>query len=165
MTNKGENQYKELSMLMSIIRTFDALNRYLQMELRKLGFTRISFAIMNALYVHNGVMTPTAISQWTFRAIHTVSSDLDTLEKHGYVRREPGKDRRSTDIVVTDNGWRRIQQLRPLTQEMSRRALSGLNREQLGTLMILQKQLRKCLDEQIENSLTAGPLSLKARRR
>lgn len=165
MINKGKKQYKELNMLLSIIRTFDALNRYLQIELRKLGFSPIRFAIMNALYVHNGKMTPTAISRWTFRARHTVSSDLDTLEKEGDVRREPGKDRRSIDIVVTEKGWRKIQRVRPLAQEMSRRALSNLDREQLETLMIIQKQLRKHLDEQIKDSLTAGPITLKGKRK
>jgi len=165
MTSEGENQYRELNKLLSMIRTFDAVNRYLQIELSKLGFSPITFAIMNALYVHNGRMMPTAISKWTFRTRHTISKDLDTLEKQGHVRRERGKDRRSIDIVVTEEGWRKIETVRPLAQEMSRRALSALNREQLQALMITQKQLRKHLDEEIKNSLTTGPMILKSRPR
>jgi len=145
-----------LNMLFSILRTADALNRYLRIELQKHGVTSIQFAITNALYVHDGRMTPTEISKWVFRSKHTITSDLYTLEKGGYIRREAGENRRSVHIVMTQKGRDKTSEILPYAQEMSRKALSCFDKDEKNTLMILQKQFRKHLGEKIVNSKEEG---------
>ena len=70
---------KENKLVMVIVRSADILNRYLQIELAKFNSSPTRFAIMNALLVHGGSMTPTAISKWMFRAKHSVTGILKVL--------------------------------------------------------------------------------------
>ena len=139
--------------VMSIIRTGDVLNRYLEIELAKHGSSPIRFGVMNALIVHNGKMTPTAISKWTFRAKHTITSMLRVLEGIGFIKREPSEeDQRSVDIVITKKGWIATKKMIPLAEQMSKGALSCFDDEQLEILMPLLKDFRKHLLQQIENT-------------
>jgi len=148
--------------VMSIVRTSDVLNRFLEIELAKHGSSPIRFGVMNALFVHGGKMTPTTISKWTFRAKHTISSMLHVLEDIGFICREPNvNDRRSVNIVITEKGWDATEKMIPVSEEINHKVLSCFDDEQIETLMNLLKQLRKHLfkqtnDSQISKS-TAAP--------
>ena len=132
--------------VMSIVRTADVLNRYLELELAKHGSSPIRFGVMNALLVHGGSMTPTAISKWTFRAKHTTSSMLHVLEDIGYIRREPNvNDSRSVNIVATEKGRDATEKMILISQEINHKVLSCFDDEQIETLMNLLRQLRKHL--------------------
>jgi DNA-binding MarR family transcriptional regulator len=136
--------------VMSIVRTGDVLNRYLELELAKHGSSPIRFGVMNALFVHGGTMTPTAISKWTFRAKHTISSMLHVLETIGYIQRESKvNDGRSVNIVIAEQGWRATEKMIPISEEINRKILSCLDDDQIETLMSLLRQLRKHLLKQI----------------
>jgi DNA-binding MarR family transcriptional regulator len=138
---------------MSIARTGDILNRYLEIELAKHGSSPIRFAVMNALFVHGGVMVPTAIGKWTFRAKHTVSSMLSALEAIGLLQRKPNQsDGRSVNVMITEKGWEATKRMIPLAEDVSQRALSCLDEEQIDTLMSLLRFLRKHLLKQISHS-------------
>jgi len=146
MSISKENGKRNLNFVMSFIRTFDILNRYLEIELMKYKTSPIRFAVMNAIIVHGGRMVPTAISKWTYRAPRTVTSMLDSLERDGLVRREPNtKDRRSINVVVTEKGWENTNTLIPATEEINRKALSCLSEEELNTLSGILKKLRSHL--------------------
>lgn len=138
--------------VMSIVRTADVLNRYLEIELAKQGSSPIRFGVMNALFVHGGTMTPTAISKWMFRAKQSVTAMLYILEGIGFIQREPSEDDgRSVNIVVTEEGWKATGSMIPIAEELSQRALSCLDEEQIETLVNLLRQLRKHLFKQISN--------------
>lgn len=140
---KEENTTKAV---MSIIRTGDIVNRFLEIELRKHDTSPPRFAVMNALFVHGGVMSPSNISKWIFRAKHSVTSMLKVLVNMGYVKREPnGSDRRSVSIVVTEKGWKATERMIPIAEEMSQRILSCLHKEQIDTLMDILNQIRRHL--------------------
>jgi len=135
-----------LPAIMAIVRTADILNRFLQIELSKHGSSSTRFAIMNALFVHGGKMTPTAISRWVFRAKHSVTGILKALEKAGAVRREASTaDRRSFNVVVTEKGSEGMVRMTKVAEKISKEALSPLNEEDLETLMGLLKELRRHL--------------------
>ena len=115
---------------MSIARTGDILNRYLELELAKIGLNRIRFGAMNALVANNGSMTPSAISKWIFRTKYSVTSMIRVLQDMGYVKRKPKKnDHRFADIVVTEKGWKATDMLIPIAEEMSQQILSCLDEE------------------------------------
>jgi len=132
--------------VMSLIRTTDVINRFLEIELRNHGSSPARFSVMNALIVHGGKMSPSNISKWLFRAKHTITSMLGVLENIGYVKREPnGDDRRSVNIVVTKKGWRATEVMIPNAEEMGQKILSCLDEKEIENLMDLLKRIRKHL--------------------
>jgi len=144
---------KALNAVGSYLRTFDALTRYIQLVLDTHGSNLTQTAIMNALYIHGRRMRPTDISKWVFRAKRTVTSVLDTLERIGIVKRERSKtDRRSVEVVMTEKGYEKIEELLPVMQDISKNILSGLDEEQIETLTIILKQMRKHLLTLIDSS-------------
>jgi len=154
MSISKEDGKGNLNFIMSFIRTFDILNRYLEIELMKYKTSPIRFAVMNAIVIHGGRMVPTAISKWVYRAPRTVTSMIDSLERDGLIRREPNtKDRRSINIVVTEEGWDETSKKAPVAEEMDRRALSCLSEEELNTLSGILKKLRRHLLSEIEKTL------------
>lgn len=133
MSQVKDDANRELNYIMSFIRTFDTLNRYLEIELSRLGTSPIRFAVMNAIIVHGGRMTPTDISKWTYRTPRTVTSMLDSLERDGLIRREPNtSDRRSKVAVVTKKGWDTTNRITPVVEEISRKALSCLSGDEIA---------------------------------
>src|SRR3989304_5850955 len=101
---QGEEQ-KNATFVMSFLRTGDALNRYLELELAKWQSSPIRFAVMNALLANGGEMTPKEISRRTYRAPRTITSMIDSLERDGLVRREANPAaRRAIRLVVPATG-------------------------------------------------------------
>lgn len=145
-----ESNVRRTRVVMSIVRTADVLSRYLEIELAKHGSSPIRFGVMSALFVHGGSMTPTAISKWTFRAKHSVSSMLHVLEGIGLIRREPNmNDGRSVNIMITEKGWDATEGMIPFAEEVSEGALSCFDDKQIETLMNLLRHFRKHLFKQI----------------
>jgi MarR family 2-MHQ and catechol resistance regulon transcriptional repressor len=141
---------RETREMLSIVRTFEVLNRYLEIELTKHGSSPARFAIMNAIVAHGGSMNPTAISKWLFRAKHSMTPMIKHLENIGFVNKKPSdKDRRSFDVVVTQKGWDATRRMTGIADEISHDALSCLTSEEKATLITLLKRLRKHLYEKM----------------
>jgi len=139
-------RYKVTTAVMSVMRTADIVNRFLEFELRKHGSSPPRFAVMNALFIHGGTMSPSNISKWIFRAKHSVTSMLKVLENIGYVKRElNGNDRRSVDIVVTGKGWKATDKMILIAEDISEQVLSCLDEKEIDTLMDILKKIRKHL--------------------
>jgi len=125
-------------LFLSIVRTHDVLNRYLEIQLAKHNSSPTTFAVMNALIVHGGTMTPTAISKWIFRPKHTITSMLHALEDIGYTKRKTNQhDARSVNIIITKKGWEATEKMIPIAEEMGQRAISCFDSDQLETLLSL----------------------------
>ena len=149
---KHKRDIRETKTVMSIVRTADILNRYLEIELAKHSSSPIRFGVMNALFVHGDTMTPSAISKWTFRTKQSITAMLHVLENMGFIRREPKeKDNRSVNIVVTEKGQSATKRMIPIAEKINSEILSCFDDEQVKTLMNLLKQLRKHLLKQIGN--------------
>jgi len=147
---------KKATAVMSMVRTQDIMNRFLEIELGKYGSNPPRFAVMNALIVHGGTMRPSEISKCIFRAKHTVTSMLKALENIGYVKRIANEnDRRSVKIVVTEKGWKSTDMMMPIAQEISQQILSCLDEEQIETLMITLRQIRRHLLTKMTSSGSA----------
>jgi len=138
--------------IMSLIRTADVINRYLEIELGNYGSSPARFSVMNALIVHGGKMSPSNISKWLFRAKHTITSMLGVLEDIGYVKREPnGDDRRSVNIIVTKKGWRATDTMIRNTEEMGQNILSCLDDKEVENLIDSLKQIRRHLFSELKS--------------
>jgi len=135
-----------LGTLLSILTSYEVLERYLEVELMRYGVSLIKFHIMSTLYKNGGEMTPSEIGQSVFRANNSITAVINTLEKQGVVRREPSvDDRRSVKVVITDKGWKEANRLSPIAQELSREALSCIDKEQIEALVDIMRMIRESL--------------------
>ncbi len=135
-----------LGNLLSILMSFEVLERYLEIELRRHKASLIRFNIMSALFKSGGEMTPSEIAEAVFREKNTITAVLNTLEKEGVVRREPSSsDRRSVKVVITDKGWKVANELNPIAQELSREALVCLDKEKVEELVETLRAFREKL--------------------
>jgi len=91
-------------------------------------------------------MTPSEIAENVFREKNSITAVINTLEGQGVVRREPSTDdRRSVKIVITDKGWKEANRLNPIAQELSREALSCMEKEQIEDLVDTMRKIRESL--------------------
>ena len=135
-----------LGTLLSILMSFEVLARYLEVELRHHQATLIKFNIMSTLFKNGGEMTPSEIAESVFREKNSITAALNTLEGEGVVRREPSTDdRRSVKVIITDKGWEVANRLSPIAQELSREALSCLDKEQIETLVSNMRTVRESM--------------------
>ncbi len=135
-----------LGTLLSILTSYEVLERYLEVKLMRYGVSLIKFHIMSTLYKNGGEMTPSEIGQSVFRANNSITAVINTLEKQGVVRREPSvDDRRSVKVVITDKGWKEANRLSPIAQELSREALSCIDKEQIEALVDIMRTIRESL--------------------
>jgi DNA-binding MarR family transcriptional regulator len=135
-----------LGTLLSVLMSFEVLARYLEVELRKYDATLIRFHIMSTLFMNGGEMTPSEIAESVFREKNSVTAVLNTLERQGVIRREPSSDdRRSVKVVITDKGWKEANRLNPIAQELSREALSCMEKEKIVDLVDTMRKVRESL--------------------
>ena len=100
-------------------------------------------------------MSPTELSKRISRTRHSITSMVDTLEKRGLVQREPNlKDRRSINITLTPEGRQLFERMEPVGYEISQKALSCLDDDEIVILMTLLGRISEHLLAQIANSQT-----------
>jgi DNA-binding MarR family transcriptional regulator len=135
-----------LGTLLSILTSYEVLARYLEVELRPHDASLIRFHIMSTLFRNGGEMTPSEIAESVFREKNSVTAVINTLERQGVVRREPSTDdRRSVKVIITDKGWQEANRLNPIAQELSRGALSCLEKEHVKELVETMRTVRDSL--------------------
>lgn len=146
MTVSEENKISDktpLGTLLSILTSYEVLARYLEVELRPHEASLIRFHIMSTLFRNGGEMTPSEIAESVFREKNSVTAVINTLERQGVVRREPSTDdRRSVKVIITDKGWKEANRLSPIAQELSRGALSCLDKEHVKELVDTMRTVR-----------------------
>ena len=142
-----------LGTLLSIMMSYEVLERYLEVQLKQHDVSITRFNIMSTLYKNGGEMTPSEIAENVFREKNSVTAVINTMERQGVVRREPSsEDRRSVKVVITDKGWKEVNRLSPIVQELSRDALSCMKREQVETLTGIMRTLRDTLTPKISRN-------------
>jgi len=126
---------------------------YMTLEFARHHSNPMRLLTMNALYMNGGSMSPTELSKRLYRSKHSVTSMIDTLEKQGLVCREPNPgDRRSITVSLTPQGKQFFEKMIPIGREMSQRALSCLDDEQVETLDSIMRQVKNHLLTQIARS-------------
>jgi DNA-binding MarR family transcriptional regulator len=136
--------------LLSIMTSYETLARYLEIELKRYDVSLIRFNIMSTLFKNGGEMTPSELAENVFREKNSVTAVINTMEKQGVVRREPSsEDRRSVKVVITDKGWKEVNRLSPIVQELSREALSCMDKEQVEQLVGVMRAMRESLTPKI----------------
>jgi DNA-binding MarR family transcriptional regulator len=135
-----------LGTLLSILMSYEVLTRYLEIQLKQHEASLTRFNIMSTLFKNGGEMTPSEIAESVFREKNSITAVINTLERQGVVRRAPSPDdRRSVKVLITDKGWKEANQLNPVAQELSREALSCLEKERVEDLVEIMRQIRESL--------------------
>ncbi len=146
-----------LGTLLSILLSFEVLARYLEVELKRYEASLIRFNIMTALFKNGGEMTPSEIAETVFREKNSITAVINTMERQGVVRREPSTDdRRSVKVVITDKGWSEANRLSPIAQELSREALSCMEKKQVEELVDMMRKVRESLLPRIARTVGNG---------
>jgi len=142
-----------LGTLLSIMMSYEVLARYLEVQLKHHKVSLIRFNVMSTLFKNGGEMTPSEIAENVFREKNSISAVINTLEREGVVHREPSsEDRRSVKVVITDKGWQEANRLNPVAQELSREALSCMDKEQVENLVGMMRTLRESLAPRISKN-------------
>jgi len=146
-----------LGTLLSILMSFEVLERYLEIELKRSEATLIRFNVMSTLFKNGGEMTPTEIAESVFREKNSITAVINNLETEGVVRREPSPDdRRSVKVVITDKGWKEANRLSPIAQELSRETLACLDKNKVEELVETMRTLRENLLPRVVKSSGNG---------
>ena len=113
---------------------------------------------LNTLAVIEGAerpLTPSEISERTFRSSATMTSILDVLERRGWIRRVPNpQDRRSVLIEISEDGYAITDRFLPGVRKIERAVMGELSAKELAALMniltkILESTARVCASEPI----------------
>ena len=148
---------KTVNTFLSLFYTADVVNKFLNDEVRKHGWSRTKLDVLNTLIRHGGTMTPTKLSDRVFRSKNTITKVIDSLEKEELVRREgPGKDRRTTKVAITAKGLRVVKETLPSTKHLSYTALSILEQDSIDELNSNLRQIRRHLLRLMDISSSRG---------
>ena len=113
---------------------------------------------LNTLAVIEGAerpLTPSEISERTFRSSATMTSILDVLESRGWVRRVPNPaDRRSVLIEMSEAGYAITDRFLPGVRKIERAVMADLSAKELSSLMnilpnVLDSTARLCATDPI----------------
>jgi len=79
-----------------------------------------------------------------------VANSLKSLEREGYVRREPGqRDARRNQVILTEKGHQAVEGCRSVFRRVSARMMSGFSPEECRLLAQFQRRmLQNLLDSQ-----------------
>lgn len=71
-----------------------------------------------------------------------VANSLKSLEKGGYVHREPGqKDARRNQVLLTEKGWDAVEGCREAFETVARRMLAGFTQEEQAQLLLFRRRM------------------------
>lgn len=146
LANEIREQVNRLSVdnFITFLHAADMVERYVDIEMLKVGINRTHFSLLNHLIVLGGTATPTELSKRVFRSKHAITRAVDTLEKEGLVKREGiGEDRRNRKVAVTANGINFVRRMVPVREEIGSRIMSPLNNTEAKQLSSILKRIRR----------------------
>ena len=89
-----------------------------------------------------------------------VANSLKSLERGGYVRREPGqKDARRNRVMLTDKGRAAVEGCQAAFQAVSERMLAGFTREERDQLLALRRYLQHTVETLISRKIIADQVN------
>lgn len=138
--------------LVAFLRVADILDRHLELELSNYPVSRTEYILMIALKMQGGFMRPTDLSNHIFRAKHTISGLINSLEKKKFIKRELDKnDRRSFKISLTASGGELVDQIWRVRRSIAYKAMSCLDKTEITRMNENLNTLRERLLKPVDN--------------
>ena len=132
--------------LIAFLRVADILDKYLEIELEHYPLSRTEYVLMIVLKLYSGRMRPTDLSNHVFRARHTISRLINSLEKKELIRREiDSQDHRSLQACLTARGWEMVEQVWLARQNIAQRAMSCFGQQEIDRIKDDLNMLREHL--------------------
>jgi DNA-binding MarR family transcriptional regulator len=124
---------------MNLILTADLLEKRIASLLQPFGLSPATGLVLSILADTETPVSPNQIAERMIISRASVTSLIDTLEKHGYVKRQPHRsDRRMLLIELTASGRQVADQFRPIVHQHQYQwlhFLTGAEQEQLIQMM------------------------------
>jgi len=83
----------------------------------------------------------TELAQFLHVSPAAVANSLKSLERGGYVRREPGRDARRNRVFLTDKGREAVEGCEAACEAVCARMLAGFTPEELETLLLFRRRM------------------------
>lgn len=125
-----------------------------QSEVAATGYdlTPVQYAALVAIRTHPAIDQSTLAGEIAFDRT-TITGVVDRLENKGLIRRQIGaKDRRSRELIVTDDGLAALERIAPAVHAAQTLMTKGLSADEVAELIRL---LRKAVDA--ANELSRAP--------
>jgi DNA-binding MarR family transcriptional regulator len=129
----------------------DIINRYLDIELSRMGTNRTNYDILNVLAINRGSLTPTELCKHVFRSKHAITRAIDVLEAGRLVIRRPhdSPDRRLKKVNITEKGLLLLENLESKRAKLHHQFMSCFDEKEMDELGIPLRRLRDHLLKQI----------------
>ena len=134
-----------------ITRIARSMERDFEKRLEPLEITRGAFAMLSAIH-HEKKTKPAEIAAFLGVDGAAVTRYLDRVEKQGLIERRPSPtDRRSTDIILTEDGQRAVRKGRAGSKATNTKFTADLTSAEVDQLQsIIQKMLANSDDALLE---------------
>lgn len=134
--------------VLELARAHDLLQNEVGRLLRPAGLSAGSFAVLGALDRAGGSLSPSRISEVVGVTRAGVTGLVDSLERRALVvRRDDPRDRRRTDVVLTDGGRDLLATLEPEILRHEAELMGGLTAKDLSSLRRLLARIADHVDQ------------------
>ena len=140
MIIKVKHEDVTLRTFMLLIQMAYALLKYTDAHLYvKQKLSTIKFIVLHALHINGGTMTCSGIAYWTNRERHDITTLVERMKRDGLVVTERDKkDRRYVHVSLTDKGYEVLHNSRDVTDDIAKRVMSSIDKDDL---VLLEKTL------------------------
>jgi len=141
-------------LFLSILHTGDVVSRGEGAFLARHGLNQARLIILVLLdSSENGSMRSSELAEHASVSRATITGLLDTLEKAGFVERNPDpRDRRASCVKITSKGGALLRKVQPLLIRWTEGILSALSVREQGQLVNLLQKTQKAFSERCNDS-------------
>ncbi len=131
---------------MNLVLTADLLEKRINSLLLPFDLSPATGLVLSILADSEAPVSPNQIADRLIISRASVTSLLDSLEKRGYVKRQPHPSvRRMLWVKLTDSGRQAADQFRPIVHQHERVWLNALNEKELEQLIQTLHRLQAAL--------------------
>jgi DNA-binding MarR family transcriptional regulator len=103
-------------------------------SMRTINLRATQFTLLALAFAH-GPITVTRLSDELVADRTTLSRNLNPMEKSGLIRIEPGDDRRTRIVVITESGKRKLEEAYPLWKKAQQEIKEAMGGDKWGSLI------------------------------
>ena len=134
-------------------RVLERANLLIDRELDSRGLTGLMPAhgsLLHVLFEQDGPVPIKILVENVRRVKSTVSGMVNTLEKHGYVRKTPSdRDGRVIEVELTDQGRALQKEFHSISQELIQVVYGSIPQHEQEKMMALLREIESNLDSEI----------------
>ncbi len=133
---------------MNLVRTAELLEKRIAGLLQPFELSPATGLVLSMLADSESPLSPNQIADHLIISRASVTSLLNSLEKRGFITRQPHpSDRRMLVVELTDKGRQTAGQFRPVVHQQEKRWLDVLNEEEQAQLILTLERLQAALLE------------------